>query len=141
MNSKKGRTMENQKKFMKAIKQGDLAQVKTLFNKGIKINHKGCHPEYTKDGFMDSTPLHLACSENHPEIAQFLIANGADINSEQKGKYGYDNTPLFIAARNGNSELARLLFDKVANINAVNSYKMTLMLPVKAVFYGWLKNW
>jgi hypothetical protein len=53
---------------------------------------------------MDITLLHLACSEGHVEIAQFLIDNGAHINSRQKGEYGYDNTPLFITARNGYSK-------------------------------------
>lgn len=119
--------MENQKVFMKAIKEGDFKQVKTIFSRGVKINHKGCHPGYTKDGYMDSTPLHLACAEGHLEIAQFLLDNGADINSKQKGEYGYDNTPLFIAAQNGYSQLAKLLFDKGANIKAVNSYKMTIL--------------
>jgi len=56
------------------------------------------------------TPLHAAAIRNHKEIAQLLIAKGADVNA--KNKYG--GTPLHYAAT---KEIAELLIAKGANVN------------------------
>ena len=61
-----------------------------------------------------STPLHFATFKGHKEIAELLIAKGADLNAkDKKGR-----TPLFGAAQDGQKEIAELLIAKGADVNA-----------------------
>jgi len=55
--------------------------------------------------------LHLAINK---EIAEVLIANGADVNATKS----HEQTPLHDAAREGHKEVAELLIDKGADVNA-----------------------
>ena len=38
------------------------------------------------------TPLHLACQNNHYQIIQFLLRNGAELNPKDK----WGSTPMFL---------------------------------------------
>ena len=74
------------------------------------------HPEqvngYSHDGW---TPLHLACFFGQPEIAEALIASGADVQARSKNPM--HNTPLHAAVAGRNRQAARLLLEHGANVN------------------------
>ena len=61
----------------------------------------------------EETPLHLAVKQYHKEIAELLIAEGADVNASNN----WAETPLHHAAYWG-LDLAELLIAKGANVNA-----------------------
>ena len=52
-----------------AVNRGDLAGVQAELDKGANVNAK----------MWRRTPLHSATAGGHTEIAELLIANGADI--------------------------------------------------------------
>ena len=54
--------------------------------------------------WMEETPLHIACKEDHLKIAQLLLEKGADI--EAKNNEG--ETPLDIAKKHSNKKLIEL---------------------------------
>lgn len=65
---------------------------------------------YSADGF---TPLALASFFGQQEVAQWLLANGADVNAVAKNPTGY--TPLTGAVARGDAEIVRLLLSYGAN--------------------------
>jgi ankyrin repeat protein len=58
-----------------------------------------------------STPLHRAAYAGHKEIAELLIAKGADVNAGDKV------TPLHYAAQGGEKEMVELLIVDGADVN------------------------
>lgn len=66
---------------------------------------RGAHPQTRSLNAMQNTPLHAAAANRNAEIAELLIANGADVNAHQHGGW----TPLHAAAQNGDAKLAGLL--------------------------------
>ncbi len=73
----------------------------------------GLTDAYSSDGW---TPLHLACFFGQPEIAEILIALGADVNARSRNPM--QNMPLHAAAAGGNREAVRLLLEHGADVNA-----------------------
>jgi len=72
------------KALLEAVKKGDLSKVQELVQEGADVNFK------TRSG---DTALHIAASEGHLEIFDFLLKNGADptiINKKKK-------TPIDVA--------------------------------------------
>ncbi len=67
------------------------------------------------------TPLHLAAIHDKVEVAQFLIGQGADIES----KNDTGTTPLHMAAIGGSYRIAKMLIEKGADVNASNDGKYT----------------
>mgnify|MGYP000480537135 FL=1 len=65
-----------------------------------------------EDGW-EWTPLHYAAIRGHKEIAELLIAKGADVNA----KNSVGQTPLQFAAGYGHKEIAELLIDNGADVN------------------------
>ena len=96
--------------LMIASIEGNLPLVKTLVlkNKAL-IDH------------ISWTPLHYACAKGHLEVAQFLIANGAIVDSMSLG----NTTPLMMAVQSGNEQLVKLLLDKGADLQIRNAQGLT----------------
>ena len=96
--------------LMMASIDGNLALVKTLVvqNKA-QINHIGW------------TPLHYASSRGQLEVAQYLIANGAKIDSLSVS----NTTPLMMAVIGSNETLIKLLLDKGADLKLRNDQGFT----------------
>lgn len=91
--------------LMIASINGDLPLVKTLVSKNrAQVDHIGW------------TPLHYACAKGQLEVAQYLIANGALVDSINLG----GTTPLMMAVQSGNEYLVKLLLDKGANLQLRN---------------------
>ena len=96
--------------LMIASIDGNLPLVKTLVlqNKAL-LDH------------ISWTPLHYACAKGHLEVAQFLIANGATVDSMSLG----NTTPLMMAVQSGNEQLVKLLLDKGADLQVRNTQGLT----------------
>jgi|ETN07SMinimDraft_1059922.scaffolds.fasta_scaffold40518_2 hypothetical protein len=88
-----------------AAKTGDLAGVQAELDKGVDAN--------TKDRGAGVPPLLWAALMGHVEVAELLIANGADLDGTDK----YGNTPLHYAAHHGRKETTKLLITKGADVN------------------------
>ena len=96
--------------LMIASINGDLMLVKTLvLQKKAMVDHVGW------------TPLHYACTNGHIEVAQFLITNGATVDSRSLN----GTTPLMMAVQSGNEQLVKLLLDKGADIQIRNNLGLT----------------
>jgi ankyrin repeat protein len=64
------------------------------------------------------TPLHLAAAYGHKDMAEFLLAQRADVNArDQRG-----GTPLLYAADRGYKQVAEVLLANKANVNARDDY-------------------
>jgi ankyrin repeat protein len=80
------------------IFKNDVALVKTCLEKGVDAN--------LQDG-NGVTLLYLAVTKNYQEIAELLIAHGADVNQGLNEEYG--RNPLLAAAIDSHSELMKML--------------------------------
>lgn len=96
--------------LMMASIDGNLPLVKTLV-----IGHKA------QLDHIGWTPLHYACAKGQLEVAQFLIANGAIVDSMSLG----NTTPLMMAVQSGNELLVKLLLDKAADLQLRNDQGLT----------------
>jgi len=98
-----------------AVLRGNIEAVKQHLTAGMDVDARSK---------QDKTPLHLAAMVGHKEIAELLIAKGADVNA--KGDLvGHTPlqvvaTPLFIALIQRHKEVVELLIAKGADVNAKN---------------------
>jgi len=74
--------------IFRAVKDGDLQQVKRYLAEGIDVDIRDK---------VNSTPLSWASSCGHLEMVKYLAEHGADINSQ----YDAGNTPLIVASWQG----------------------------------------
>lgn len=93
------------KELFRAIKKGRINDVKELINAGVNINATNRYGD---------TPLLLAISEFHEDIAQILINHGADVNIPDP----YGNTALTEASMYGYTDIVCLLLDAGADTNS-----------------------
>ena len=89
-----------------AARDGNIEAVKQHIAAGTDVN--------AKDDALEWTPLFMAPGKGHKEIAELLLANGAEVNA--KGDGGV--TPLHIAPLGSHKEVAELLIAKGADVNA-----------------------
>ena len=82
---------------------------KQLLSKGVTVDER--------DDVYEFTALHYAARFGHKEIAEFLIAHGADIKA--KDKWGYQ--PIHWAAYHDRPEIIELLIAKGADVNVKTS--------------------
>ena len=91
--------------LMMAAFDGDLATVKMLvLEKKALVNKTGW------------APIHYAATNGHLQIVQFLMANGALVNSLSPS----ETTPLMMAIGSGNDQLIKYLLDNGADLSMRN---------------------
>ena len=95
-----------------SAKDGNIEAVKQHLAAGADVNAG------RSDG--GGTPLHFAAGWGHKEIAELLIAKGADVNAKSEGLDMDGWTPLHCAAVFGKNEVVELLIAEGADINAKN---------------------
>ncbi|KAL9233701.1 hypothetical protein vseg_008661 [Gypsophila vaccaria] len=83
---------------------GDLYQLKSFIRAGA---------DPKKTDYDGRSPLHLAASNGHEEIVQFLIHEGADVNALDN----FGTTPLLEAVKNGHDKVADLLRKEGATLD------------------------
>uniref|UniRef100_A0A8C8D3C5 Poly [ADP-ribose] polymerase n=1 Tax=Oncorhynchus tshawytscha TaxID=74940 RepID=A0A8C8D3C5_ONCTS len=99
--------------LLDAAKKGCLARVQKL-----------CSPENINcrdTQGRNSTPLHLAAGYNNLEVAEYLLAHGADVNAQDKGGL----IPLHNAASYGHVDIAALLIKHNTCVNATDKWAFT----------------
>mmetsp|Transcript_87464 Transcript_87464/g.155122 ORF Transcript_87464/g.155122 Transcript_87464/m.155122 type:complete len:808 (-) Transcript_87464:146-2569(-) len=113
-------------KIHHAVVQGDLEATKAaLEGKPDKLaivssrfTYETIFKGQTQEG--SGTALHLAASRGHVEIAEFLLANGADLHSmvtrDHKPHYDVLHAALFAEGRGGSFEMIKCLFDAKAEM-------------------------
>lgn len=74
---------------------------------------RGLVNSYSSDGW---TPLHVAAFFSQKEIAEVLLANGADVHARSRNAMG--NTPLHAAAAASQADVVRVLLAHGADVNA-----------------------
>ena len=89
-----------------AAKNNDLAGVQAELDKGVDVN-------VVDLGFFNLAPLHYAAGYGYKELAELLIAEGADVDA----KTTTGGTPLFNAA-GSHKEIVELLIAAGADVNA-----------------------
>ncbi|TGO30105.1 hypothetical protein BPAE_0008g00970 [Botrytis paeoniae] len=89
------RTLDLESDFFRALKIGDVVGVQEMLaNRTAFVNDQFVNDQFVGrpvTGFWDdSSPLHIAASNNHLELCKLLLAKGADISSEAR----FGETPL-----------------------------------------------
>lgn len=100
------------KSISKTIEEGNLEELKSFIENGGNVNGK----------YDEKSLLHFAidnCENNYFEVIEFLINNGADINSHQSHM---EETPLHrICARvKPKIDVVELLLNRGSEVNAEN---------------------
>jgi len=91
----------------------DTSVVELLLDKGANID--------IKDNEYSFTPLHYAARFGREDVADVLIARGANINAKDK----WDFQPIHWAAYHDRADVIELLLSKGADINAKTSLGQT----------------
>ena len=94
--------------LLSAVKNDNAGMVKLL------LQHKVAPNCYDERGFY---PLHRAAMTGNIDIAELLIADGADVNAEVAR---IKTRPLYLAADEGNLKLVQLLINAGSDINALD---------------------
>lgn len=107
-----------------AVTKGNLAMTELLLKNQMDVNQKNSQGD---------TPLFLAIENKHPEIAKFLIANGADIWAQNYEKYEKKDI-LRSACDHGFLWLVEDLVKQGANVNTTYENNWTPLTT--AIFAG-----
>ena len=101
--------------FFRALRRGDLVKAKTLLKDDPDLAFAR---DKTSD---DETALHLAAKGGYKDVAELLLAAGAEVDAKSdEGK-----TPLWSAAGLGGENMVELLLARGANVNAKDSDNWT----------------
>ncbi len=99
-----------------AASRGDIATVRELIEQGADVNEMNY-----------ITPLHYAVIHDFREIAELLIAKGANVNAKAAPEYRGE-TPLMFAAEYGKKSSVELLLAKGADPLMRNTHGKTARL-------------
>jgi ankyrin repeat protein len=100
---------------LKAARTGSVEAVRTLLVHGAKVN--------AREGRPGQTALMWAVSEQHSDVADFLIEHGADVNETAPDGI----SPLLMASASGHQELSLFFMDQGEDPNAADEYGTTAL--------------
>ena len=110
-----GNTLYSQDIF-KYIGEGDIAKVKENLSNDIS--------QLTATNNNGEFPIHKAVQAKNMEIVEYLIEQGADVNTKTK----FDSTPLQYAAFFDSFPVLQVLIEKGASVNDVNQLGASALL-------------
>ncbi len=90
---------------------GNLEKIKELLSKGADQQI-----DIDRRDHCGMTPMHLAALSNHYDVAQFLLASGADPHAQDHAKA----TPMHLAAWSGSEKIVAALIKAGASLIAQN---------------------
>jgi ankyrin repeat protein len=103
-----------------AAERGDLARVKWLLKD---------HPDLVSNrSNLAWTPLYLAVVYDHKDVAEVLLANGADVNDKTDGGDSLLETTVNL----GDREMVEFLLDHGADVNSRDNHGGTPLNEAKA---------
>ena len=113
------------------VSDDELQKLYENENKAVKRNSMNCfkllidaYDDFSlKFGDDKVTALHISLEVNIPDVSEYLISRGADIESRTR----LGNTPLILAAKHFNIWSMVALLEKGANVNAMNNENMTAL--------------
>ncbi len=103
-----GEELKVAESIVAAAKYGVIEVVKQNLDDGADVNAKD------DNIWSGRTLLHYAAEEGHKEMAELLMAEGANVNA----KDNWGSTPLLPAADWGRKEVVALLISNGADVNA-----------------------
>ena len=124
---KSGESLKAKESIHIAAKTGNIKAVKQHLAAGVDVNAKGSGAfgfGAMMGGGGERTPLSWATSGAHKEVAELLIAEGADVNAKDE----HGGTPLHQAASWKKKEMVELLIAEGADVNAKKDRGMTPLL-------------
>jgi ankyrin repeat protein len=98
-----------------AVKTTDVQAVRSLLAQHVDVNVQEA------DG---STALHIAALRDHLEIANLLIAAGANVKAATR----YNITPLSLACKNGNAAMIESFLKAGADANSASEQGQTALM-------------
>ena len=104
-------TMRTTQLMAQAATSGDVEAVVELLQSDPLLVHG-----HSRDGW---TPLHLAAHFGHRQVAEALLAHGADVNARASNDLG--TTPLLWAVMGQDLAVVTLLLDHGADVNAATT--------------------
>ncbi len=135
---------DSNRELKDAIVAGNMNKVKSMVDKDPSLAIAAVNP-------MGWTPLHIAARTGRPEIAEYLISQGADVNARDVD----GETPLHKAAKflslegwaenayfsaEGQLSVAELLVSKGADVNACTKNGATaLRIAEQQQFFDMVK--
>src|SRR5690348_11415250 len=94
-------------RLIEAVKRADLKAVRSLLSQHVDANVSEA------DG---STALHVAAQRDNLEIANLLLASGANVKAATR----YNITPLSLACTNGNAAMIESFLKRGADPNSAS---------------------
>ena len=99
----------------KAAQKGEVEKVKALLAQDAKLVNA------REEGPRAFTPLHNAALAGKPDVAEVLVAGGADVNAKSDLK----ETPLHLATLGKHKAIVELLLKNKADANAKDNENRT----------------
>jgi ankyrin repeat protein len=121
------------KEFFRAVLAGSLEYVQSTLKPGMDVNLLmfteeddgcDCHGDHGIDSrrYGGETALHVAAHKNYLSIVDFLIDNGADVNSlDRNNCRASECTPIHCAARRCHIDMMKLLIRRGADVSVFGS--------------------
>uniref|UniRef100_A0A0G4IFV5 Uncharacterized protein n=1 Tax=Chromera velia CCMP2878 TaxID=1169474 RepID=A0A0G4IFV5_9ALVE len=104
--------------LIRAIYANSLQAVTMLAEEGANLETKS-----KEDRHEGTTALHCACYELHPELVEFLVGQGANVNALDN----QHRSPLAYAVFKGSMEISTFLLERRADLHTQNSVGCTLL--------------
>ncbi len=102
-----------------AARSGQLEAVQLLLDAGADVHGRLTANDYDSGG-VDGTALYHAALEGYDEIAELLIAHGADVNL---GESWVNETPLHVAAFQNRPNMVAILLEHGADPDRLSDWR------------------